>query len=851
MTEFTTPMMKQYMELKKQYADCLLFFRLGDFYELFLEDAHIGSRVLGITLTGRPKGRDGRIPMAGVPYHAVDGYLAKLVKAGYKVAICEQVTEPSKKGIIEREVVRVVTPGTLIDERAIEGKNHNYVTAITVTENEVAVATCDVSTGEFSVAQKYFEDLNQSLADIFIKINPAECILPAKLYNNPEFLGFIKRTAKSSIFCFHSWESYTNESEEYLKKHFKVASLSIFGLPNTSTVTEVSAALLGYLQETQKNPLSHIRKITMHETSHFVRLDRATIINLELFSSIRERETDGTLLNSIDYTKTAMGGRLLKEWITMPLMDKAAIENRLDAVEDLMKKPNDELLSLLNDITDLSRVLSKVTIGIGNARDLLGIKQNLMAVMQVKAHTRQFKALLIKNATKQISNELVDLINYLEKSIEIDCPINVKEGGIIKQGVNKRLDELRDIIKGGKVWITKMEADERKRTGINSLKLRFNKVFGYYIEISKSNLKYIPENYLRKQTLVNGERFITPELKEKEDLILTSEAQVNQIEYDIYKEVVVHTLQYIEQIQKAADAVAQLDCLLSFSLCAKMWKYSRPTILYSNEIRIKGGRHPVVEQLVGKNDFVPNDLTLSPTHGQIALMTGPNMAGKSVYLRQAALITLLSHIGSFVPANRAHIGIVDAIFVRSGASDVIAAGLSTFMVEMVETAFILNNATSKSLIVMDEIGRGTSTYDGVSIATAIIEYLVNNYKVPPKTLFATHYHELTKLADVYPDTINNFHMQINDADGKLVFLHTISKGAASKSFGVAVAALAGVPFEVVERANEILVTMQNNTLINKIDSKYLRSLNIDKTTPMEALTILKQLKENATHNDKN
>lgn len=845
MTEFTTPMMKQYMELKKQYADCLLFFRLGDFYELFLEDAHIGSRVLGITLTGRPKGKDGRIPMAGVPYHAVDGYLAKLVKAGYKVAICEQVTEPSKKGIIEREVVRVVTPGTLIDERAVERKDHNYVTAVAVLDNEVALATCDVSTGEFSVVHKYFEDLQQTLADVFIKINPAECILPSELYNDPDFLGFIKRTAKSSIFCFHSWESYTKISDEYLKKHFKVASLSIFGLPDRVVVTEVCSALLGYLKETQKNPLTHIRKITMHETSHFVRLDRATIINLELFSSIRERDTEGTLLNSIDFTKTAMGGRLLKEWMTMPLMDKDTIEHRLDAVNELIKKPTDEISALLNDITDLSRVLSKVTIGIGNARDLLGIKQNLKAIIQVKEHIRQYKSHLIKDATKQISTNLNELIEYLEKSIEVDCPINVKEGGIIKEGVNAHLDELRDVIKGGKTWIAKMETEERQRTGINSLKLRFNKVFGYYIEISKSNLKYIPDNYMRKQTLVNGERFITPELKEKEDLILTSEAQVNQIEYEIYKEVVAHTLTYIEQIQKASDAIAQLDCLLSFALCAKSWNYTRPTILFSNEIRITQGRHPVVEQLVGKNDFVPNDLTLSPTHGQIALMTGPNMAGKSVYLRQAALITLLAHIGSFVPASKAHIGIVDAIFVRSGASDVIAAGLSTFMVEMVETAFILNNATDKSLIVMDEIGRGTSTYDGVSIASAIVEYLVTNFKVSPKTLFATHYHELTKLAEVFPEKIHNFHMQIEEIDGKLTFLHTIAKGAADKSFGVAVAALAGVPFEVVARANEILSSLQSKTLINKSSTKgFLKEVDINKTTPIEALTILKQLKEN-------
>ncbi len=847
MTEFTTPMMKQYMNLKKQHEDCLLFFRLGDFYELFLEDAHIGSRVLGITLTGRPKGKDGRIPMAGVPYHAVDGYLAKLVKAGYKVAICEQVTEPNKQGIIEREVVRIVTPGTLIDERAIEKKEHNYVTAIAIEKNELAIATCDISTGEFSVSHKYVEDLHQSLSDQLVKLNPSECILNAENYNDPDFLGFIKKITKSSIFCFHSWKSYSEDSDAFLRKHFNVASLAIFGLPNRSIVTNVCAVLLGYLQETQKNDLTHIRKITMHETSHFVKLDRATIVNLELFSSIRERDTQGTLLHAIDYTQTPMGGRLLKEWITMPLMDKEDIEKRLDAVEELLHSNDTDLQTLLSEMTDLSRVLSKVAIGIGNARDLLGIKQNLITILEIKKQLSKYKSKLITKSEKQISDKLLTLIDYLEKSIHIDCPISVKEGGIIKDGVDSNLDELRDIVRGGKSWITKMEAQERARTGINSLKLRFNKVFGYYIEISKANLSHIPDNYMRKQTLVNGERFITPELKEKEDLILTSEAQVNQIEYEIYKQIVVNTLTYLPDIQSAAESIAQIDCIFSFAQCAKQWNYTRPTILYSNEIRVKDGRHPVVEQLVGKNDFVPNDLTLSPIHGQIALMTGPNMAGKSVYLRQAALITLLSHIGSFVPAKSAHIGIVDAIFVRSGASDVIAAGLSTFMVEMVETAFILNNATDKSLIVMDEIGRGTSTYDGVSIAQAIVFFLVESFKVPPKTLFATHYHELTKLEQEFPTKIHNFHMEIHEQEGKLTFLHTIAKGAADKSFGVAVAALAGVPKEVVDRANKLLSSLQANTLVEQSkNSEYLKNLDLDQTTPIEALHILKRMKEHIT-----
>ncbi len=854
MQEFTTPMMKQYVAIKEQYKDCLLFFRLGDFYELFMEDAHIGAQVLGITLTGRPKGKDGRIPMAGVPFHAVDSYISKLVKAGYKVAICEQITEPNKKGIVEREVVRVVTPGTLLDERALEGKENNYICAINQNQLSIALVYCDITTGAFWAQQFSVDDRVQILSDQLTRTRPAECLLPPQLYSDAEFLGIVRQHKSFSTFAFQNWEKYARDGADYLKKHFAVSTLASFNITDKPLVIQTAAALLGYLKETQKNDLAHIRTLTLREPETFVHLDRATIINLELFSTIRDRETTGSFLSAIDKTTTAMGGRMLKSWILQPLTSKPAIEARLSAVDELVmnRKLLGNVRSTLQDMNDLERILSRVTIGIGNARDLTSLATNMRLVFSAKHLLVDSKSSLLQKSQKSIATKLWNLVSYIEASVVADPPIHVKDGGIIQKGVNARLDELKEVVTHGKTWISNLETQERKRTGINSLKLRFNKVFGFYIEVSNSNLNLIPDNYIRKQTLVNGERFITPELKEKEELILKSEDEMKLLEYTIYKEIVEKTLLFTPFIQKAAESIATLDCLASNATLAYEGRYAKPTIVYSQELRIKDGRHPVVENAVGSNDFIPNSITFGPTHASMLLVTGPNMAGKSVYLRQTAIIVLLALMGSFVPAKSAQVSIVDAIFVRSGASDVIASGLSTFMLEMVETAYILHHATSKSLIVMDEIGRGTSTYDGVSIAWSIAEYMVKHFNPIPKTVFATHYFELTDLEAKFPGKIKNIHMAIHEEAGNLTFLHSVKDGSAEKSFGVAVAALAGMPTEVIDRANQFLTQIEQPTLSPQLSSTKpieseliatIQGIDINNTTPLDAFEILAGIKK--------
>lgn len=844
-------MMKQYWEIKRKYKDCLLFFRLGDFYELFLEDAHIGSQVLGITLTGRPRGKDGKIPMAGVPFHAVDTYLSKLVKAGYKVAICEQITEPNKKGIVERDVVRVVTPGTILDEQALTKKEHNYICAINLNKTQIAIAYCDITTGDFWVQSLELLDKFNNLTEELSRTKPAECILPINLYEDKLVLSAIKKEKNISVFPVLKWSDFESDSTQSLKKHFNVATLAGFNLQDKSILTKTAGTLLSYLKETQKSELTHIKKILVKNPQEYVHLDRATIINLELFSTIRERESVGSLLETIDKTQTAMGGRLLKNWMLMPLTEKAKIEKRINAVEELLKNERlrKKIGKQLSDINDLERILGRISVRIGNARDLISIASNIRRVFEIKHPLVESKSNLLTKIQKDISTNLWSLVSLIEDSIVPEPPIHLKEGGIINSNIDSNLDELRKIVSDGKAWISDLEKQERERSGISSLKLRFNKVFGFYIEISKANLHLVPDNYIRKQTLVNGERFITEELKVKEDLILKSEDKIKQLEYAIYNKVLDQVLTYTSKIQKAADAIALLDCLYSFSENARENRYSKPTIVYSNELRIKEGRHPVVEKLVNIGNFVPNSINFGPSHASLYLITGPNMAGKSVYIRQTAVITLLALMGSYVPAKSAQIPLVDAIFVRSGASDVITSGLSTFMVEMVETAYILNNATERSLIIMDEIGRGTSTFDGVSIAWATAEYLAKHFKQTPKTLFATHYFELTNLENKFPEKIKNLHMEVIEENGEPAFLHTIKKGAASKSFGVAVASLAGMPKEVIVNATMMLSKFEEKNIGAKATSRatkkidLLKDLDLDNTTPIEALNLLTKLKK--------
>jgi DNA mismatch repair protein MutS len=866
---FSTPMMKQYSDIKKQYTDCLLFYRMGDFYELFLEDAHIGARVLNITLTGKANGKGGRIPMAGVPYHAVDTYLAKLVKAGYKVAICEQLSPPNKKGLVKRDVVRIVTPGTMLDEKALEKKEHNYLISLATDKKKVALTIADISTGYFATTEITTEFKEQVIMDELSRIHPKECILPENLYNDPTFLQVLKTEKEMNIFPYADWDMYASDATNFLQRHFGISTLAGFGLENTDLAQQTSASLLGYLQHTQKGPVQHIKKIESYTTHDYLLLDRSTILNLELFTTIREHDNKGTLLSVMDNTMTAMGGRLLKEWMRKPLIDKETIGDRHDAVEEFLQKQSvrAKLLNLLQEVSDIERLLSRCSVGLGNARDLINLKNSLAIVLEIKNRLQTLDASLLKKLENTIrvskakkSLDTIDgIIGLIESTIVPEPPISIRDGGMIQKGIDKELDKLHHLVTGSRDWILDLEQEEREKTGINSLKIRFNKVFGFYIEVSKSNMHLVPQSYMRKQTLVNAERFITKELKEHEEIILSAEEKINEIEYTIFQQTLAQLLNQVTLLQETAFVIATVDCLLNFSELAEKRRYVRPQIGLDTKMTIKNGRHPVVETLLIDKQFVPNDVTLDTAEQQLLLITGPNMAGKSVFIRQNALIVLIAQMGSFVPADEAHISLVDQIFVRSGASDVITSGLSTFMVEMVETAHILHHATSKSLIIMDEIGRGTSTYDGISIAWAVAEYLVTGIE-KPKTLFATHYHELQTLEERHPKQIRNYHMAVSDDQGEPIFLHTILPSGASHSFGVAVAKLAGIPGPIIKRANEILEELEKRgqdhslsstkeqfvpqqiNLADHLIHKELEQLDISRMTPLEALNVLAELK---------
>ncbi len=863
MADFSTPMMRQYRSIKEQYPDCLLFYRMGDFYELFNEDAHVGASVLNITLTGKAGGKDGRIPMAGVPYHAVDNYIAKLVKAGYKVAICEQLSPPNKKGLVERDVVRIVTPGTLLDENSLDKKANNFIVSILADDTSVAFSIADLSTGFFAVSEGELGNINKVLIEELLRLQPSECIVPDTLYNDTEFLKLLRGVKEMNIYPSTSFLNY-NDAKRFLNKHFGVKTLEGFGFTNNSLGLNAAAGLLSYLKDTQKGELTHIKKLSLYKKDDGLTLDRSTMINLELFSTIREHDTRGSLLSVMDQTTTAMGGRLLKLWMKKPLIDKKVIEERFDALEtmgsDSTKRSN--LVTLLQEIPDIERLLSRLSVNLGNARDLVNLKLALQTILECKKILGSFQSkgsLLYKEATN-ISSDLKKIITLIDSVIVAEPPITTKEGRMIREGVDEELDTLKNRINKSKEWIIELERTEKEKTGITSLKVRFNKVFGFYIEISKSYLHLVPPTYMRKQTLVNGERFVTEELKEHEEIILTAEEKINTIEYKIFSETLTKILESTESIQRAAESIGVIDCLTNFSIISERNRYVRPKLLYSGEIRIKGGRHPVVEKII-EDPFVPNDVTLDNVSQSLLIITGPNMAGKSVFIRQVALITLMAQMGCFVPAQSAHLTIADRIFVRSGASDVITSGLSTFMVEMVETAHILHNATSNSLIIMDEIGRGTSTYDGISIAWAVAEYLVKNTKPSPKVLFATHYHELQKLEDEYPKQIKNFHMAVTDEKGSPIFLHTLLPGGASHSFGVAVARLAGIPEVVIDKAQEMLQTLEYRNVTEKgkiyqefsplLDAslgdrllhKELENLDIANMTPLEALNKISELKD--------
>ncbi|HEX8932283.1 MAG TPA: DNA mismatch repair protein MutS, partial [Patescibacteria group bacterium] len=697
----------------------------------------------------------------------------------------------------------------------------------------------------------------QTIKDELARIHPAECLLPDKLYNDHNFLKLLQSEKKLNVFPLTNWGNFADNAKQILQKHFGVATLAGFGIADQILAQVTAAVLLAYLQETQKGTVSHIQKIQNISSDQVLLLDRSTVVNLELFATLREHSTKGSLLSVLDETTTAMGGRMLREWLKKPLLDKNQVSLRHDAVSELLdsRPKRHKLRETIIQISDIERLIAKLAVGLGNARDLVNLKLSLQIILEVKNTLANFDTALLKQLVKKIKAEDLNmLINLINKQLVPEPPISIREGNMIQTGINQELDSLRKIVHGSRDWILEMEQQERVATGIASLKVRFNQVFGFYIEVSKANLQSVPKHYMRKQTLVSAERFITPELKKQEEIILTAEEKINDLEYKIFQELLQKVLKQITILHSASESIATLDCLLNFAHLAEKNNYIRPQLLANGEIKIKNGRHPVVEKLLEDQQFVPNDVTLENFKQSLLLITGPNMAGKSVLIRQVALTVLMNQIGSFVPAEKAELSLVDRIFVRSGASDAITSGLSTFMVEMVETAHILHHATQNSLIIMDEIGRGTSTYDGISIAWAIAEYLVSNNQIP-KTLFATHYHELQVLEEQYPKLIKNFHMSVADQNGTPIFLHTLSPGGASHSYGVAVAKLAGVPEQVINRAQTLLRDLEkrnsptselrdtNNNIAERVINKELETLDIANMTPLDALNKLSELKE--------
>ena len=811
-----TPMMQQYMETKKQHPDCILFYRLGDFYEMFFDDAITASRELEITLTGKSCGQEERAPMCGIPYHAADGYLNKLVTKGYKVAICEQVEDPKlAKGLVKREVVRIVTPGTNLNTLALDESRNNYLMCIVYLSGSIGISAVDATTGDFFVTR--VED-DRKLFDEINKYSPSEIIC------NDGFLvsGFdiedLKNRLGISIYHLDAWYFDDDSCVKLLKEHFGVSAMSALSLDDFGAGQIAAGAVLQYLYTTQKNNLSHIVHITPYLSGKFMLFDSSTRRNLELCETLREKQKRGSLLWVLDKTRTAMGARMLRSYIEQPLIEKQEIEDRQDAIEELNSDmiSRDELREYLNPIYDLERLLGKISYKSANPRDLIAFRNSLEMLPHLKMVLGSFQASILLGIQDEMDS-LTDIYQLIGSALVEEPPITIREGGIIRDGFHADIDHLRRAKKEGKHWLAELEEQDRERTGIKNLKIKYNKVFGYYFEVTNSYQNQVPEDYIRKQTLANAERYTTPRLKELEDTILNAEDKLYTLEYDMYCEIRDRIGDYIERIQRTAKAVAKLDVFTSLAYVAEKNNYTRPEINEKGILSIKDGRHPVVEKMIQNDMFISNDTLLDNDKNLISVITGPNMAGKSTYMRQVALIVLMAQIGSFVPAKSAQIGIVDRIFTRVGASDDLASGQSTFMVEMNEVANILRNATSKSLLVLDEIGRGTSTFDGLSIAWAVIEHISNRRLLGAKTLFATHYHELTELEGKI-GSINNYCIAVKEKGDDIVFLRKIVKGGADKSYGIQVAKLAGVPDLVINRAKEIVEQLSDNDITEKIQN---------------------------------
>ena len=809
-----TPMMQQYMETKAQYKDCILFYRLGDFYEMFFDDALTVTKELDITLTGKSCGLEERAPMCGVPYHSVEGYLNRLVQKGYKVAICEQVEDPKfAKGIVKREVVRIVTPGTNLNMQALDETKNNYIMCIVYIDDNFGMATCDVTTGDYFVTEL---DSSRKLLDEIAKFAPSEIICNESLFVSGIDLDDLKNRLGIAVYALDNWYFDDAMCEKALKEHFKVASLEGLGLSDYNCGMIGAGALLQYLYETQKNSLAHLSHINCYTTGKYMLLDSSSRRNLELCETLREKQKRGSLLWVLDKTKTAMGARMLRSFVEQPLIDKEEILKRLDAVAELKDNAicREEIREYLTPIYDLERLISKVTYQSANPRDLIAFRSSLEMLPHIKCILGDMETPLLKELYDNLDS-LEELCALIRCSIQEEPPLAMKEGGIIKEGYNETVDQLRNAKVEGKTWLAELEAEEREKTGIKNLKIKYNKVFGYYLEVTNSYKDMVPDYYSRKQTLANAERYIIPRLKELEDMILGAEDKLYALEYELFCEVRERIAAELLRIQKTAKAIAQIDVLSSLALVAERNNYVRPNINEKGVIDIKNGRHPVVEKMIPNDMFIANDTYLDDKKNRVSIITGPNMAGKSTYMRQTALIVLLAQIGSFVPAESANIGIVDRIFTRVGASDDLASGQSTFMVEMTEVANILRNATNKSLLILDEIGRGTSTFDGLSIAWAVVEHISNKKILGAKTLFATHYHELTELEGKI-DSVNNYCIAVKEQGDDIVFLRKIVKGGADKSYGIQVAKLAGVPETVISRAKEIVKELVDVDITNRI-----------------------------------
>ncbi len=809
-----TPMMQQYMKTKEEYKDCILFYRLGDFYEMFFDDAITASKELDITLTGKNCGLEERAPMCGVPFHSVDGYLNRLVSKGYKVAICEQMEEPSNaRGIVRREVVRVATPGTNLDMQALDESRNNYIMCVAYIADRFGMSVADVTTGDYFVTE--IENAGKLFDEIY-KFMPSELICNEAFYMSGMDIDDLKNRLGVTIYSLDAWYFDDAICTQTLKEHFQVSSMEGLGISDYDCGVIASGALLIYLKETQKTSLSHMSRLTPYATGKYMLLDSSTRRNLELCETLREKQKRGSLLWVLDKTKTAMGARNLRKNIEQPLIHKSEIERRLDAVEELLQNAisREEIREYLSPVYDLERLVSRITYQTANPRDLIAFQSSLSMLPHIKYILSEMKSPLLKDIYEGLDT-LDDLCGLVQTSIKEEPPIAMRDGGIIRDGYNEEVDKLRMAKSNGKDWIARLEDEEREKTGIKNLRIKYNKVFGYYLEVTNSFKNMVPDYYTRKQTLANAERYIIPELKELEDTILGAEDKLYSLEYELYCEIRSRIARDVVRIQKTAKAVAQIDTFASLALVAEQNNYVRPKLNEKGVIDIQDGRHPVVEQMIPNDMFISNDTYLNDRKNRISIITGPNMAGKSTYMRQTALIVLMAQTGSFVPAGKANIGLVDRIFTRVGASDDLASGQSTFMVEMTEVANILRNATNKSLLILDEIGRGTSTFDGLSIAWAVIEHISDSRLLGAKTLFATHYHELTELEGKIGG-VNNYCIAVKEKGDDIIFLRKIVKGGADKSYGIQVARLAGVPDTVISRAKEIVEELVQTDITGRI-----------------------------------